>query len=67
MKKTVFCDNYFPPTVIVCKKYSSEEYEDETDYRSPNDGVYPDFVYGVWNVKYKKLDPNYYCKGQLKN
>lgn len=31
--KTVFCDNYFPPTIIEVIKYKSGEYENKTQYR----------------------------------
>lgn len=63
--ETVYCDNYFPPTVIEVIKWSNGEYENKTDYRVPNDGIYGKEVVGIWLVKYKKLDPSYYCQGQL--
>lgn len=62
--KTVFCDNYFPPTIIEVIKWGNGDYQNQTEYRVPNDGKYPDYVIGVWRVKYKKLNPNYYCDGQ---
>lgn len=61
----VFCDNYFPPTFILVKKFKDESYILETTYSEPNDGIYEKYVVGIWKVKYKKLNPNYYLKGQL--
>jgi hypothetical protein len=64
MVTTIFCDNYFPPTVIEVIKWKSGKYENRTDYIVPNDGKYGKEVIGLWKVKYKKLDPDYYCEGQ---
>lgn len=63
--KTIFCDNYFPPIVIEVIKWKSGEYVNKTEYRTPHDGIYGEEVVGIWNVKYKKLDPNYCCEGQI--
>ena len=62
--ETIFCDNYFPPTIIECNKWEDETYTNYTDYRHPYDGKYDKSVFGVWRVKYKKLDPAFYCEGQ---
>ena len=62
--KTVFCDNYFPPTIIEVIKWGNGDYQNQTEYREPNDGKYPDYVIGIWRVKYKRLNPNFYCDGQ---
>jgi hypothetical protein len=62
--ETVYCDNYFPPTSIMVKKYKDGTYLNETTYLVPEDGIYQKQVVGLWHVKYKKLDPNYYCDGQ---
>ena len=63
--QTIFCDNYFPPIFIECYKYGEDEYINKTEYTEPNDGNYGNNIVGIWRVKYKKLDPNYYLKGQL--
>ena len=63
--KTVFCNNYFPPTVIEVIKWKNGNYLNQTNYRVPVNGKYPNYVFGIWKVKYKKLDPNFYYKGQI--
>lgn len=63
--ETIFCDNYFPPTIIKCNKWKDGTYTNYTEYRYPNDGKYDNSVFGIWKVKYKKLNPNYYCDGQI--
>lgn len=62
---TKYCDNYFPPIIIECYLYSDGEYVLETTYNEPSDGIYDKSVFGLWRVKYKKINPNYYCQGQL--
>lgn len=62
--ETEFCDNYFPPSVIVVMKIGEDEYKNKTEYREPEGSKYPDYVIGIWRVKYKTLNPNYYCEGQ---
>lgn len=64
MVTTIFFDNYFPPTIIEVKKYNDETYLNITTDLTPNDGVYENNVIGIWRVKYKKIDPLYYCDGQ---
>lgn len=61
---TIFCDNYFSPTIIECIKWGNGDYQNQTDYREPENGVYPDYVIGVWRVKYKTINTDYYCAGQ---
>jgi len=65
--EAIFCDNYFPPTVIEIIKLEEHLYETRTDYRVPSDGKYGKNTIGIWHVKYKKLNPNYYCEGQKNN
>jgi hypothetical protein len=62
--KTIFCDNYFPPTIIEVKKYKDGSYLNFTTYLKPNNGIYDARVVGIWKVKYKKINPKYYCDGQ---
>lgn len=62
--ETIFCDNYFPPTIIEVMKFKDGDYQNRTEYTVPHNGEYPDYVIGVWRVKYKTLNPNYYCEGQ---
>lgn len=62
---TKFCDNYFPPIFIFCIKWKDGSYENRVYYLcNEPDSPYEKEYFGVWNVKYKKLDPNYYCDGQ---
>lgn len=58
-------DNYFPPTIIKCNKWRDGTYSFIVGSYYPDDGVYNDSVFGVWTVKYKKLNPYFYCAGQL--
>ncbi|AIX11858.1 hypothetical protein [Flavobacterium phage V157] len=64
--ETIFCDNYFPPTIIECNKWKDETYTNYTKYTYPCGGKYDKSVFGVWRVKYKTLNPNYYLAGQIK-
>lgn len=59
-----FCDNRFPPTIIECAFYNHFGYVNYTKYTYPNDGKYDSSVFGVWKVKYKKIDFAYWCEGQ---
>jgi len=58
-----FCDNWFPPTVILCSSFK-DKYFSETTYRYPEDEKYDSTVFGVWKVKYKKIDFAFWCEGQ---
>lgn len=60
-----FCDNYFPPINIEVRNYPDNKVYNSTTYTEPSDGVYDSFLVGIFRVKYKKLNPNYYCAGQL--
>jgi hypothetical protein len=62
--ETIFCDNYFPPTIIECHKWKDGTFTNYTEYRVPEDGKYNPSLFGIWRVKYKKLDPDFYCEGQ---
>lgn len=65
MKITTVFNNYFPPTVIEVIKWGNGDYQNQTEYRIPENGIYPSYVVGVWRVTYKTINPNYYCEGQL--
>jgi len=63
--ETIFCDNYFPPTYIFCLKWKDGSYQNRTQYVcNESKSPYGKEYVGVWNVTYKKLNPNYYCDGQ---
>lgn len=65
MFKTIFNENYFPPTIIECYKWKSGSYTNFVNSRTPADGKYPNEVLGVWKITHKILNPNYYCEGQV--
>ena len=62
--KSNYCDNYFPPTVIVVSNDKYNNVYNKTDYRVPEDGYYDNAVVGLWRINYKKINPLYYCDGQ---
>jgi hypothetical protein len=57
------CDNWFPPTQILCSAFRDENFL-ETTYRCPDDEKYDSTVFGRWRVKYKKIDFAFWCEGQ---
>lgn len=58
-----YFSNHFPYTNIEVAEFNKVIYLDYS-YTEPNDRKYPKSTQGVWRIKYKTIDPGYWCEGQ---